>query len=373
MISNREPDVTVIDPPGPGLGRIRLLGFPDSAAWTTWRADLRVSTRTYHEVLALPLRASGPKGKHIAGAVYDESNRLIVDTERGKQNRAWRLNASLRSPVVDGGARPSDLRADPGVLTLSGRTFFAGHWRDIFGHFLLETLPRLWPDLDYHAFDTFLYYPTRLGRRSAAARLPAYAIDLLGALGADTPRGLVMTDRPVVVQELVVSTPAFLLQYAYSPHAKDPFRRVAERLCAERPPALEGSPRRVYLSRSSLDEKYRSAANERDVEQLARELGFLVVHPQEHPISTQVVLMHNADIIAGCDGSALHLGAFARPGTALVALDSRVVVNQLMIDQLAGLDAVHVLASTAATRGRRARWVADLELARFAFELAGAG
>lgn len=254
---------------------------------------------------------------------------------------------------------------------MAGRTFFAGHWRDIFGHFLLETLPRLWPDLDYQAFDTFLYYPTRLGNRSMALRLPPYAVDLLGALGAGKPPAFVMTDSPIIVEELVVSTPSFLLQHAYNPRAREAYQRAASRLGAPPPGPYDG-PRRLYLSRSLLGDRYRSAANELALERLAQDLGFVVVHPQELPIAAQVVLIHNADVVAGCDGSALHLGAFARPGTALVALDSRVVVNQLMVDQLAGLDAVHVRVGTGEVNDRRASWVADLELARFAFELAGA-
>lgn len=358
-------DVTVLEPPGPGLGRVRLVGFPDSDGWTTWRSDLPVTTRTYASAIATPLHAGGSTGQQIVGAVYDSDDRLICDTQRGKQNRAWGHNPSRLTSGGGDGSHPAAVR-------LPGRTFFAGHRRDIFGHFLLETLPRLWPDLDYGAFDSFLYYPTRLGRRSTSARLPSYAVDLLAALGADRPGGYVLTDRHVVVEELVVSTPAFRLKEGYSRCAGDAFQRAAARLVARARSTDGERARRVYLSRSRLGEHYRSAENEPAVERLARGLGFTVVHPQELPIGAQVALLYCADVVAGCDGSALHLGAFARPGTVLVGLDSRLVVNQLMVDQLAGLDAVHARVDDTELHGRRASWVADLERVRYAFELAGA-
>lgn len=363
-------DLTVVDPPAPGLGRVRLVGFPPGAQWAGWRAALPVATATYQDARAVPLHAGGPNGRQLVGAVYDRQHRLIPDSERGKRNQAWGPNPD-RSPPTPGAMDSATPDARGGAaLHLPGRTFFAGHRRDIFGHFLLETLPRLWPDLDYGAFDTFLYYPTRLGRQSTAARLPPYAAELLAALGAGTPRGYVMAGRPVLIEELVVTTPAFLLKRAFSPLAREVYQRVAVGLPSAGALPAPDQPLRVYLSRSRLGDRYRCAANEAAIEDIARGRGFRVVHPQELTVSAQVGLVHSADVLAGCDGSALHLAAFARPGTVLVALDSRVVVNQLMLDQLAGLDAIHVLVCTGEVAGRRARWHADLERVRLAFDLA---
>ncbi len=75
----------------------------------------------------------------------------------------------------------------------------------------------------------------------------------------------------------------------------------------------------------------------------------------------------------GCDGSALHLAAFARPGTQLIGVDCRPTPNQLMIDAVRGLRAVHVLASSPPVPDRTTSWQADLALVRQAIDAAGLG
>ena len=88
-------------------------------------------------------------------------------------------------------------------------------------------------------------------------------------------------------------------------------------------------------------------------------------------MQTQIRMIRRADAIAGCDGSALHLGAFARPGTTLLSIDSRTVLNQLIIDDLSALDAVHVYAVDHLNAGRTGDWDADLDRVREAMTVAG--
>jgi capsular polysaccharide biosynthesis protein len=97
------------------------------------------------------------------------------------------------------------------------------------------------------------------------------------------------------------------------------------------------------------------------------------MHPQELSIRDQVAAVRAAPLVVGCDGSALHLLAFARPGTKLLAIDSRMVENQVMLDVQRGLDSVHVLASTGGPTLRDEPWSADLGLVEQAVRLAGLG
>ena len=80
-------------------------------------------------------------------------------------------------------------------------------------------------------------------------------------------------------------------------------------------------------------------ANEPEIEAAARRAGLQVLHPQRLGLPLQIALMAEAQAIAGTDGSALHLAAFARPGTRLLTFDTRNVVNQRIINAVAGLDA----------------------------------
>lgn len=353
--------VELVSPGGGRSGRIRLLGYPADGITADWTRDLPAECGTFTDAVALPLTTQ--PGEHVVcGAIYTAAGDLVVGSERGKANRAW-------------GANPPTIDPPANLDTIEGATLFAGHYRGIFGHLLLEVLPRLWPDLDLGSYDRVLVYPTRVGRRRELLRLPAYAADLLVALGLDASRARILTDEPLRLAQVTVPSPALRLKVGYAPEVTRPFDRVAAAFEAS---ALSSSwrdrqPTQVYLSRSRLSGNVRRAENELELEDLFQRAGFAVVHPQELPIRDQVLLMRGATAVAGCDGSALHLAAFCRPGTQVVAVDSRPVVNQFLVEDFSGLDAVHVLAADDVVQHRSDRWHAEIERVQAALALAGHG
>lgn len=340
-------------------GRLRLIAYPSPDVATAWEHGLDVAVTTHADAVALPLVRGGPQGKHVVGAIHDADGTLIAATTRAKGNRAWSRNPERVT-------RPATTAA----TRLEGHTFFGGHLRHAFGHLLLETLPRFWPTLDQGAYDRVLFYPTRPDQRRTRPSFEPVEVALLEALGVDPTAAVVVGDEPLLLDAVTVPTPALVLQHAVDDAVIAAFDRVAASLTRV-PPAARG--RRVYLSRTHLPDHYRGADNEPEIEHLVRAVGFDVVHPQELSLAEQVDLMTSASAVAGCDGSALHLAAFARPGTTLLAIDSRVVMNQFMLDAVRGLDAVHVLAVDVPVEGRTARWRADIGRVRRALDVAGLG
>lgn len=346
----------VVSPRAGAGGRIRVLGYPAGSVSGDWVRDLPADCNTHTDAVALPL-TTGSQGHRLYGAIYTEDGRLIGDSERAKTNRAWMANAEHIDPPA-------------AVEELTGRTFFAGYNRGIFGHVLLEVLPRLWPQTDLGSYDNMLFYPTRAGRQHSQLRLPSYTKELLGALGADASRAHIVADRPLRLRDVTVSSPAFHLQLGYGPAVTSPFDRISSTFARRTSVRGGDGPRRIYLSRSRLTANSRRADNETAIEDLFRLAGFRTVHPQELAIADQVMLVRGADAVAGCDGSALHLVAFAAPGTQVLAVDSRPVLNQFLIEDFREVDAVHVLAAAAAIGHRAAHWHADLERVQAALALA---
>ena len=119
------------------------------------------------------------------------------------------------------------------------------------------------------------------------------------------------------------------------------FRCSVTASAASRPATQAPAPRLpgrgLYLSRTGAGAS--RIGNEPEVEDAARRAGLQVLHPQRLDLPLQIALMAETPAIAGTDGSALHLAAFARPGTRLLSLDTRDVVNQRIINTVAGLDA----------------------------------
>ena len=67
-----------------------------------------------------------------------------------------------------------------------------------------------------------------------------------------------------------------------------------------------------------------------------------ILHPQEIDLRDQIPLMRDVRVMAGVDGSAMHLAAFCRPGARVVAFDTRNVENQYVIEKLMELQATHL-------------------------------
>ena len=114
-------------------GRIEFVGSPDDFAEVGWVQDGPIDVRSYRDAFATPFtlipRPAGPPG--FAGALYDSDRALIAASER----RVRRGRLPVNPPTI--GRRPFAPR-------LAGEHVYVGMAIQSYGHFLLETLSRLW-------------------------------------------------------------------------------------------------------------------------------------------------------------------------------------------------------------------------------------
>lgn len=259
-------------------------------------------------------------GKRYSGEVYDARGRL----------EPLSLRPSARA----------DYRHEPeapkrATARLAGRHLYAGPLFGIFGHDIVELPGRLWPLLEAGArFDGIVAQKFLPGLDGVQLRLDQTIATVLAAFGIGFER-IHLVEAPTEVEALLVPEPALHINHFGLPVLGDCFRRIAAQH-AGLAPKLDG--RGLYLSRSGLGGGSR-IANEPEVEAAARRAGLAVLHPERLGLPLQIALMAEAPGIAGTDGSALHLAAFARPGTRLLSLDTRDLVNQRIVNAVAGLDA----------------------------------
>jgi hypothetical protein len=278
-------------------------------------------------------RVPGPRD-WMTGAVHDAEGRLV--------------EASLRSWAGD---RSSPVSVDPDVVPVRGRRrlagtwHYAGHWSAHFGHFVLEVLPGLWTRRE--GLDGVLCHRSlrvvASPRRAAMGppELSTWQRDLLDLAGWGDLPIQVVRGRPVRVDRLVVPARPVLLKYWAAPEAVAVWRRTADA-------SGEAAVRRLFLSRTRFNARGASTrgveadpAWDRHLDAAAARHGFTVVHPEELPVREQVALVAGADVIAGSAGSALHLSAFARPGTRVLEIGDRrtpttPMPTQRMVDAACG-------------------------------------
>lgn len=182
-------------------------------------------------------------------------------------------------------------------VRVSEPTIYAGPFFLHFGHFISESLHRLWPRLTipewkgakvaYHAF--------------SADPLPAFITDALAlyGVGADDLipiRATTRFDRLCIAPQV---------RQMMGPTRAPEYRALLDPELDERFPASK-TGRRLYVSRlhhhhtgSYLGESYVEAA-------LTAE-GFDVVYPERHPLHEMVALFRSADLAAFAEGSAMHI------------------------------------------------------------------
>ena len=279
-----------------------------------------------------PLRIYGRPNRYIKGAVYDAKRELVVESQK-----------AVVSDYPWVAADPAKLANRGSVKrTLRGRWLYGGHWMQHFGHFLIETLPTLWPDpagLDGLVFHKYHRMP------ASVEPWMQRALDLVGMGGL--PGDVVGTGSGVIkVENLVIpGRPVVPGGWAH-PQARDVWMRLGSQFVDP------SAPRRVFLSRTRFNAardasgevtgtKARRTSPERDreLDRVFADAGFAVVSPEELPIDEQFRLFANAQVLAGCSGSALHMSAFAPDGAKVIEVgDSRNADRpqrtQLVIDAL---------------------------------------
>lgn len=272
--------------------------------------------------------APNPRRSFVRGAVYDDRGRLIQMSQRkGGMNADMVL--SVNPPVLSAREK-HEARAH----AIPGHWLYGGSWMHGFGHFLVETLPTLWPlattDADFDGI---------CAHRFNSLRTHDWQFELAGLLST-RGRVEVIDDRPVTVERLTVPARAYHYQVAIDPIAQTVWDLIAERATIGVPPS-DDHP--VYLSRTRFQQDQASRGvvtgrefrNAEEVDALFEKAGFRVVFPETLSATEQVRLARSASILAGPSGSALHLSVFSRPGARVIEVGDARTGSSLVATQQA--------------------------------------
>ncbi len=184
---------------------------------------------------------------------------------------------------------------------LEGRWIWGGILFDHFGHFLVESLSRLWAAHAGERFDGICFIPKRRGRSGG---LKPYQENVLQAFGITAPVRLL--NRPARVDTLLVPGQAFGLG-ALAQGAPVMHDAVHAHFGTDIAP---DGPERLYVSRTGLGMEAGAIVGEADIEAHLAAEGYEIFHPQDHDLATQIARYKAARKLVFADGSAGHLYAY---------------------------------------------------------------
>lgn len=198
---------------------------------------------------------------------------------------------------------PDPALLDQPLAELAGRHLFAGPMHPHFGHFLLESTPRLWAlGVDPEPINSVLFIP--FGPNSIWRARKAYRPFLEIFCGERPIANIVVPTR---VETLVVADPGFGHEARMAGTAQ--YRAFMRGRVAEAIPP-EG-PARLYISRTGLGDNRGGILDETVIEQVLAANGYEIFHPQRHSARAQLAKYAAARQIVALDGSALHMAAYA--------------------------------------------------------------
>lgn len=200
--------------------------------------------------------------------------------------------------------------------------YFDGEHIGHFGHFITEALSRLWCR-DYIDLTGVPILTSHRFQRNFVTLLRPFGIQ---------EKQILSVSQPVLVQKLLVSSQAFILDRTISRKIRGTYNKIANFYSAP------NTPKRLYISRRDLNGQ-RALKNEREVEKLVKRLGYTVIHPQKLSLAKQVALFAGATDLIGPVGSGLYSALFSQSlkRIRILAPSTRMTLNDQLISAVTGV------------------------------------
>ena len=282
---------------------------------------------------------SHPATRAVDGGAYTAAGAIIPRAlhRAGGRVHLPRPDMAQALEAAGAGLRPPVMQR--------GRWVYGGSLHHHFGHFMVESLGRLWAMEELHDWADGIVWTLAAPRAGNGARFAdatlqrSFIQDTLRLLGLGGKK-LHIVIGPTVFEHLAVPSALMLNGPPGVASGHPVFRHFIRRMAAaaEDTPALPG----LYVSRAGLVAPARFAGEDR-LEQAFVRAGWQVLRPEERSVPDQIALYRAARRLVFAEGSALHLYAYvARPEQRVGILLRRLPPKAKFAEQLTGFGVAEV-------------------------------
>ena len=234
---------------------------------------------------------------------------------------------------------PERIKPIRGIEKISRPIIYAGYIDRLFGHFLCESIARLW--YCYKQQDCPILIYSSKGKKVLDT---PFIRDIFGLSGLEFSR-FVNFSIPVCFEEVIVPSPSFsLYTKGFMAHSFMP-GKVAENLLSQQSNERTSQP--LYFSRRKLSPLKRMILNEDKLEENLKSLGATIVYPEKLSFPEQVRLINKHDTLIGVEGSALHSIIFdisTRKNLVCFTESTNINQNCLMLDAINNVQSTYIAA-----------------------------
>lgn len=172
-----------------------------------------------------------------------------------------------------------------------------------FGHFLLESLNRLWWIVKNRMFDIKVVFLKNKIFESPFLEL----LELVGI----KKENIVFLESPTKFRSVIIPDQSLCFFDSYHQELVLPYEEMLKKIT----PSNYG---KIYLSRTQFRKK--DCINEEYFEEFYREMGYKIIYPEQLNIKEQISLVSGADEIVSTIGTISHLALFAKKGARITSL-----------------------------------------------------
>ncbi len=195
---------------------------------------------------------------------------------------------------------------------------------DFYGHFLSDSLGRLW----------YLLKNKNL-KVCYISRSENTFLDFYRLFGLKDEQ-IIRVTKLTKFRRIIVPEPAF----RYHDYYHDSFKDIINEITKDIEPAKY---KKIYLSRSQYNKEV-PTLGEKVIQDTFTKKGFKIIYPETLSLKSKIAIMKGAEIIAGTTGTNMHNILFAGDGIKSVCLNrsADILYMQLLIDEMKNIDAVYV-------------------------------
>ena len=272
-----------------------------------------------------PIFAFGPMGSSLARQLYAQTELratgcfIIRDAFAGptgvvvKEGHAfWSDALNHHRPYVQTVVQRVNTGELPTRDVDGPLVAFLGPAYEVYGHFLIDYLPKLW------LLEACGFKISRL-RFLVPLKPPQWVLDFLQAAGIQQVQLVPYQFGQEMIRTNTLVVPTIMRTYERLSQSFGTATRFwVDRVRAQLPQAV-GLGQRIFVSRAN-GERTRRFTNRQAIEHAAEQHGYVVFRPETLSLAEQVAAFASARHVVGEYGSGLHNTVFSQPGTTTCAL-----------------------------------------------------
>ncbi len=273
----------------------------------------KLAVETLNDGLVMPLApASKDREGLYHGGVYRDDGSFVE------------ISATKRGDKAVISTYPLERITNIQAAKTSGTAVFCGLLSHHFGHFLTESMARLWWGIR-EGFKGKYLFQLRDNYKISQTALDVF--DMLGISGQ-----IEIITAPQCFEHLVIPEAAFAIDRKIHRDFFIPFDKIRTEIFAAKRPKAE---QKVFLSRRNLQKRCFVAQD--TIESFFAVNGYTIISPEKYSFKQQIEMVIDANELAGIIGSAFHLLLFAGPkNIQYIMRDTPITSNYFMIDTAKG-------------------------------------